>query len=131
MSPITVAFAGGKKVDARIGDYVVKTDQPQKNGGEGSAPTPFQLFLASLATCAGYFALEFCASRQIPTAGVSVTMNVDFNAEKHMCDRLRFEVKVPADFPEKYRQPLQRAVDACLVKKHLATPPAMETVILS
>ena len=63
-----ISFPGGKKVDAFFQGFTIKTDQSEKDGGEGSAPTPSFLFLASLGTCAGIFALNFCQKRKIDTA---------------------------------------------------------------
>jgi putative redox protein len=68
-----VEFTGGTRVEARFGKHAVTTDQPLKDGGEDSAPSPFALFLASLATCAGYFVLKFCQSRGISTEGMYLT----------------------------------------------------------
>jgi len=65
-----ITFPGGARVDATFGPYIVRTDQPPQAGGEGSAPTPFATFLASLATCAGIYVLEFCRQRGLPTAGI-------------------------------------------------------------
>ena len=71
---IDVHFGAGKQVDARIGDFIVKTDQPVKNGGSASAPEPFALFLTSIATCAGIYAQEFCSVRKIPTQDMALTL---------------------------------------------------------
>lgn len=76
---IEISFPGGKKVNAKIGNLIIKTNQSVKNGGEGSAPSPFQLFLASLGACAGFYALEFCNARNIPVKGISMTMKCDFD----------------------------------------------------
>jgi len=73
---LEVSFPGGKRVDVRIRDFEIATDQPVKSGGEASAPQPFDLFLASMAACAGFYALNFCQSRTIPTAGLGLSMAV-------------------------------------------------------
>ena len=70
-----VLFPGGKRVDVRVGDFVIQTDQSLKRGGEASAPEPFDLFLSSMAACAGIFALNFCTSRDLPTAGLGLSMD--------------------------------------------------------
>ncbi len=64
---IKITFGGGKKVNAEFKDFIVKTDQSIKSGGDGSAPEPFQYFLSSIGTCAGIYVLSFCESRKIPT----------------------------------------------------------------
>ena len=64
-SLVKVSFPDGKKIDATIGEFTINTDQKKENGGDESAPEPFQLFLASIATCAGIYALNFCQARHI------------------------------------------------------------------
>ena len=67
-----VTLPGGKRVDALVGGHVVRTDQPLDNGGEDTAPSPFQLFLAAIGTCAGIFVQGFCAKRGLPTEGIRI-----------------------------------------------------------
>lgn len=67
-----IDFPGGAKVDAHFGSYTVKTDQPPAGGGEGSAPAPFEIFLASIGTCAGIYVLGFCRQRGLPTDGIRI-----------------------------------------------------------
>ena len=69
---ILVTFPGGMRVDAQAGAHLIRTDQPASAGGDASAPAPFDLFLASLATCAGYYVLAFCRARGIPTDGLAL-----------------------------------------------------------
>ena len=71
---IEVTFPGNLKVEAKIGEFVVTTDQPEKSGGDNTAPNPFALFGCSIATCAGYFALKFCNSRKLSTEGMKLDM---------------------------------------------------------
>ncbi len=127
---ITVSFPGGKKVDARLEDRTVRTDQPVEAGGEGSAPAPFDLFLASLAACAGYYALEFCQARQLSTEGLGVALTADRDPAAKLYTRMRIEVKLPAGFPEKYRDAVLRAVDLCAVKKHILNAPTFEVAVV-
>lgn len=121
-----ITFPGGARVDARFGDHVVRTDQPPKGGGEGSAPTPFATFLASLATCAGIYVLGFCRQRGLPTEGIELIQRSHTNHETGMVERVEIEIRLPADFPEKYRPALVRAAEQCAVKKHLEHPPVFE-----
>jgi ribosomal protein S12 methylthiotransferase accessory factor len=118
-----VFFPGGKRVDARIGDMIVQTDQSKENGGEGSAPEPFQLFLVSIATCAGIYALEFCQFREISTEGMSLSLSYEFDEKKHACERLNIDLKLPAGFPERYRKAILKSMDLCTVKRHMVHPP--------
>ncbi|MEO8903813.1 MAG: OsmC family protein [Polyangiaceae bacterium] len=120
---IRVSFPGGKRVDAALGGHVVKTDQAEQRGGSGSAPEPFDLFLASLATCAGAYVLSFCDARGLPSAGIELVQHQHFDEATHRLERVELEVLLPDDFPEKYRAAVLRAAEGCKVKKALATPP--------
>jgi ribosomal protein S12 methylthiotransferase accessory factor len=120
----TVTFPGGVAVDARLREHVIHTDQPPSAGGADLAPSPFELFLASLATCAGFYALRFCQERQIPTAGLGVTLEDE--RENGRLTKLRLDVTLPPEFPEKYRAAILRAVDHCAVKRALVEPPEIE-----
>jgi uncharacterized OsmC-like protein len=123
---ITVSFPGGKKVNAMAGDRLIATDQPIEDGGQGTAPSPFALFLASIATCAGYYALQFCLSRSIATDGMSCTAAFSYDEQQHRYTSVRIVCKLPGGFPEKYREAIVRAMDSCTVKKHLVLPPTFE-----
>jgi ribosomal protein S12 methylthiotransferase accessory factor len=120
---IDVHVPGGKKVDAKIGDFIVHTDQSLKNGGEGTAPEPFQIFLASIATCAGVYALEFCQAREISAEGMTLTLSYEFDEKKQVCERLIIQLHVPPGFPDRYKKAVMRVMDLCSVKKHIMNPP--------
>jgi putative redox protein len=122
---ITITFPGGKKVDAAFEGRVVRTDQPVALGGSGTAPAPFDLFLAALATCAGLYVLGFCQARGIPTDGIKLVQHNQFDATTHHLQRVDLEIDLPASFPEKYRDAVVRAAEGCKVKKVLASPPAI------
>lgn len=123
---IEVIFPGGKRVDAKYKGFTIKTDQPAYAGGEGSAPAPFDLFLASIATCCGIYVLSFCQERGIPTEGASLMMKTEKNPETKMIGRISIEINLPPEFPEKYSKAVIRAVDTCSVKAHMFNPPAFE-----
>jgi ribosomal protein S12 methylthiotransferase accessory factor len=120
-----ISFPGGARVDASFGGFTVRTDQPPAGGGEGSAPTPFALFLASFGTCAGIYVLGFLRQRGLPTEGVRLIQRASRNPASGMTDRVEIEILLPPDFPEKYRDAVVRAAEQCAVKKHLETPPAI------
>ena len=124
---LRVRFPGGKKVDAVFPDKtVVPSDQAPSEGGEGSAPQPFQLFLASIATCAGVYAINFCEARKIPAKDISLTMSGDYDPEKRRFLKWGLHLTLPEDFPEKYRKSILRAMDLCAVKKHILNAPEFE-----
>ncbi|MGA9751690.1 MAG: OsmC family protein [Acidobacteriota bacterium] len=120
-----ITFPGGKRVDAQINGWSIATDQAPRSGGEGSAPEPYMLFLASLGTCAGIYVLGFCQSRELPTEGLRITQHLEW--EGHKLSRVRFDIHLPEGFPEKYRDAVVRAAEMCAVKRTLEEPPAFET----
>ena len=122
---IDVRFPGGKRVAAQVGAFTIVTDQPVSAGGDGSAPAPFDLFLASIATCAGIYALGFCQARGIPTDGLRLVQHVDYDEATGLPGAFRLELTPPLALPEKYRAALLRSVEMCKVKKTLAALPAI------
>ena len=121
-----IDFPGGARVDAHFGPYTVMTDQPPQGGGEGSAPTPFALFLASLGTCAGIYVLGFCRQRGLPTEGIRLVQCMAFNPATGMLDKVQINIQLPEGFPEKYHEAVIRSASQCAVKKHFENPPVIE-----
>jgi putative redox protein len=117
-----IDFPGGSRVDAHFGNFTVATDQLPV----ASAPSPFEIFLASIGTCAGIYVLGFCQQRQLPTDGIRIVERIDYNPVTRMVDTIGLEIQVPSDFPEKYRDSLIRSAELCAVKKHLEKPPRFE-----
>ena len=127
-SSMEITFPGGVAVEAHIDGTTIRTDQPVRQGGGGTAPAPFELFLASIGTCAGFYALRFCQERQIPTDGMSVSMDWERNPATKLISNIKIQMLLPPGFPEKYRTAVVRAADQCAVKKHLLDAPAIEVV---
>ncbi|MHB0987375.1 MAG: OsmC family protein [Bellilinea sp.] len=123
---MVVDFPGGARVDAHFGSYTVKTDQPPMGGGEGSAPTPFLTFLASLGTCAGIYVLGFCRNRGLPTDGIRIVQRIHTNSMNGMVENVELEIQVPPTFPDKYYPALVRSAEQCAVKKAMEHPPAFD-----
>jgi ribosomal protein S12 methylthiotransferase accessory factor len=123
---IIVDFPGGARVDAHFGPYTVATDQPPSGGGDGSAPTPFALFLSSLGTCAGIYVLGFCRQRGLPVDGIRIVQRMHSNPLTGMVGKVDLEIQVPPSFPEKYRPSLIRSAELCAVKKHFEQPPVFD-----
>ncbi len=121
-----ITFPGGARVDAEYGPHVIRTDQPPQGGGEGSAPAPFALFLASLGTCAGIYVLGFCRQRGLPADGIRIVQRMERDAKTGLVGRIGLDIEVPASFPAKYHDALVRAADQCAVKKHLEHAPAFD-----
>ncbi len=117
-----VSFPGGKKVAVELDGHVVMTDQ-RPPSGEGSAPEPLSLFVASIAACAGAYAQGFCHARGLSMDGMELVMKSEWNPELHRYTRMDIELKVPPDFPEKYHKAIVRAMNMCTVKRCILTPP--------
>jgi len=126
---MNIRFPGGVAVDAEFGPHRLRTDQKVEHGGEGSAAPPFDLFLASIGTCAGYYVLRFCQERGIDTAGLGMTLETVRDEAAKRVGRIRLVVEPPAGFPEKYHRALARAIDQCSVKRHILEPPEFEVEV--
>lgn len=128
---IKVTFPGGLKVDAEYKGFVIKTDQPVTHGGDGTAPAPFDLFLTSIATCAGFYVVAFCREREIPTDGAAVVMRMEKDPASKLVGKIRIEVRLPAEFPERYKRAIIKAVDTCTVKLNILRPPVFEIELVT
>ena len=117
-----IDFPGGLKVNAHFGPFTIETDQPPA----GSAPTPFDVFLSSIGTCAGIYVLGFCRQRNLPTEGIRIIQSNHPNRVTGMMDKIDLEIQVPPSFPEQYYEALVRSAELCKVKKTLENPPAFE-----
>jgi putative redox protein len=118
-----IYFPGGKRVDAEYKGFTIKTDQGVMNGGEGKSPAPFDLFLASIGTCAGIYVLSFCQERNIPAQDIDLVMKTHRDNESRMINRIIIDINLPDDFPEKYKNAVRQAAELCAVKKHIAKAP--------
>src|ERR1035437_8720376 len=105
-----ITFDGGKVVTAHSHGHIIKTDQPVYSGGQNSAPSPYELFLASIGTCAGIYVKSFCDNRNIPTVNI------------------KLDIKLPSDFPDKYKEAVISVAELCKVKKTMASPPVFEVI---
>lgn len=119
-----IDFPGGQKVDAHFRGHIVQTDQPR----DDSAPTPFELFLASIGTCAGIFVLGFCQQRKLPTEGIRIIQRNHPNPATGLMDKIDLEIQVPPTFPAQYHAALIRAAELCKVKKTLENPPVFDVM---
>jgi putative redox protein len=128
---LTIDFPGGSRVDAHFDNFTVPTDQPVIGGGEGSAPSPFDTFLASIGTCAGIYVLGFCRQRGLPTDGIRILERPHRSQMTGMVEQIELEIQVPPSFPEKYRPSLIKSAELCAVKKHLEHPPHFDVFVKS
>ena len=123
-----IIFEGGKVVTAHSHGHIIRTDQPIADGGEDSAPSPYELFLASIGTCAGIYVKSFCDNRQISTEGIKIIQSYEWNKETGLPLKISLDIKLPEGFPEKYKASLIHVADLCKVKKTMANPPQFEII---
>ena len=124
-----IGFPGGVAVDARFRGHHLVTDQPPKAGGNDTGPQPFDVFLASIGTCAGFYALRFCQKRAIDASELAIELETVRDAETRKLTRVNLHLTLPSEFPKKYEKAIIRAIDQCAVKKAILDPPEIETVI--
>lgn len=120
---LKVTLPGGKKVIAHYKGFEIATDQPERQGGEESAPAPFDLFLASIGTCAGIYIQSFCERRDIPYQDIEIIQSMEINPESRLPTTFNLEIVLPQGFPEKYKNSVIQAAELCLVKKTIAAAP--------
>ena len=128
MVTLTITLDGGKIITAHHQGHDIRTDQPEAGGGTNSAPAPFDLFLASIGTCAGIYVKSFCDQRSIPTDNIKIIQSVDYDMQKRLPSKIKLDIQLPVDFPEKYRNAVISAADLCAVKRAIADPPVFEVV---
>ena len=118
-----ILLKDGKKVEAHYKGFTINTDQPEITGGDNTAPTPFDLFIASIGTCVGIFTLSFCRQRSIETKDIKINLDIEKNENK-MIRNINIKIFLPKYFPEKYRTTIINVAEQCSVKKHLDNPPS-------
>ena len=123
---ITVVMSGGKTVDAQVGKHVIKTDQPIKEGGGGTAPAPFIYCLASLGTCAAYYVYKYLESRDLPLEGLKLVQKHEFDPKTKKLGKVVQIIELPPGLDEKHHKPIIRSASLCAVKKLFENPPAFE-----
>lgn len=120
---IKVNFLDNLRLEAKFDDFTVVADQPIRYKGDGSAPGPFDYFLASSALCAAYFVKLYCDTRNIPTDNIRLSQNNIVDPENRYKQTFKIQVELPADISDKDRQGILRSIDRCTVKKAVQTGP--------
>lgn len=129
---IKIKLLDGKKVKAKINNYEVISDQSIEDGGESLAPNPFQYFLSSTAMCVGFYVNSFCKQRSISTDAIEIIQNdLDLDENNFYKRKFKIEIKLPSDFPEKYKAALMKTAEACTVKKVIMAQPEFELKFVS
>ncbi len=120
---IKVNFLDKLRLEAKFDDFTLVADQPIRYKGDGSAPGPFDYFLASSALCAAYFVKLYCNTRNIPTENIRLSQNNIVDPENRYQQIFKIQVELPADISDKDRQGILRSIDRCTVKKVVQTGP--------
>lgn len=128
MADVKVTFPGGKKVAAEVGEFTVTADQSENDGGDSSAPSPFALFLSSIATCTGMTILAFCQNKGIDTTDLKMEMDTERNDDGDLI-KIITKVTRPKDFPERYIGAIEHITKTCKVKRNIENSPEFETIV--
>jgi ribosomal protein S12 methylthiotransferase accessory factor len=123
-----IHFPGGRKVNSVYKGFTIKTDQSKEDGGDGTAPTPSDLFFASLGACMGLYALDFCKKRKIDPDQLKLSVEFQSHEKTHMVEKMLFNIDLGPEFPQKYTSALIRAMKLCYLKQHFEQPPQFEFV---
>lgn len=126
---IKVSLDGDKCVSAQAGNHIIKTDQPLNHGGHDNAPAPFELFMASIGCCAGFFVQEYCVSKGVSTEGISISLKTQ-KSEGGEISGFVTCINIPDSLPKKYHSILKNVAKQCTVKKTIMNGPefVVETV---
>jgi ribosomal protein S12 methylthiotransferase accessory factor len=120
---LKVTLEGGKRVATRIGNHLIMTDQPTKHGGDDSAPAPYDLFMASIGTCVGFYVQSYCESKGIDPSGIDITLNAKRDPKTKQINGFLTTIHVPPEVPENLHAALKRVAEQCAVKKTIMSNP--------
>ncbi len=123
-----ITFDGGKIITAHSHHHLIKTDQPVNQGGGDTAPSPFEVYLASIGTCAGVYVKSFCDNRKIPAEDIKIIQNTVYDKETGLPVSITLDIQLPSGFPEKYKAALVSVAELCKVKKSIASPPEFQII---
>jgi len=127
---VTVEHLGAVQFEIRAREHTVVSDQPKENGGFDEGMTPPELFLASLGSCAAYYAAEYLRQKGLATEGTRVKVTAEKAMNPPRVDQIRIEVELPMACEERDRAGVDRAVHRCLIHNTLLQPPAMEIAVV-
>lgn len=128
---INIRFLDNLKLEAHFDDYTLITDQPIRYKGNGTAPSPFDYFLASSAMCAAYFVKVYCIARNIPTEDIRLTQNNIVDPENRYKQIFNIQVELPESISEHDREGILKSIDRCTVKKVIQQSPEFNVEILN
>ena len=122
---VTVEHLGGVQFEIKARQHRIACDQPAENGGFDEGMTPPELLLASLGSCAGFYAAQYLKKHQLATDGTLVRVSAEKAANPPRMNNFRIQVEVPSEFGDKHRQGIDDAVRHCLIHNTLLNPPKM------
>jgi uncharacterized OsmC-like protein len=123
---ITVTYVQGDRLRIDMRGHQVTTDQPVEDGGEDTAPTPTEMFVASLAACVGFYAERFLRRNRLPAEGLRVTSDYRWAEDPHRVGAIELQVEAPG-LTEGKREAFSRVIEHCTVHNSLRTPPEVRT----
>ena len=128
---VDTCFPHSGKVQARSKGLLVEIGLPPDRGGDPDAPGPFDLLLCSLALCTGYHILSFLKERGMSIADAGVCVEAESSKDSHLLEAINIEIRVPADFPEKWRDAIVRAANQCPIKAQLGQQPEFRMSVVA
>ncbi len=120
---IEISFPKNQQVSTKIGSFEILTDQAKKYGGDEEAPQPYHLFLASIATCGGYYLLKFCETRKIDYKKIKIKMIYLWENKESGNPVFEIKIELPQDFEDKYIAPLIKSIKQCAVERAIEAQP--------
>jgi putative redox protein len=123
-----IVFEGGKVVTALTSGHRIRTDQPLDNGGGDTSPSPLDLYYASLGTCTALYIKAFCDCRNISLENIRIFLKTESDQNTDLPRSITIEIKVPEDFPEKYKILISGSAEMCKIKKIIANPPVIQVI---
>lgn len=127
---LDINFKGGKKVNAVWEGFTIETDAPKSMGGDGSAPSPTALLLASIGTCAGFYVQFFCQKHDISTDSIQFKVRSENDPQSGLIGKFVLDIQVDQSFPEKYVNAVKTVAESCVVKKNIANSPEFDTQVI-
>lgn len=126
---LKISFPENQQVSVDVGAFQILTDQAKKYGGDDKAPSPYSLFLASIAACEGYYLLKFCEARKIDHKKVNVKMVYEWEDKESGSPLFELKIELPPDFDEKYIEPLKKSIEKCAITKAIKASPVFKVSV--
>ncbi len=130
MGAVTVRHVGGDRFTVDVRDHTLSVDQPLVDGGEDTAPTPTELFVASLTSCVAYYARRYLARHELPTEGLTVTADYTLALRPARVSRVSIDIALPDGVPAQRRDALLAVASHCTVHNSLTDPPQVTVALV-